>query len=57
MIRVRQNKEYILKDADEELMEKGIRGICISLHDILHQFNAHAQPCILHLSTVVFAGP
>lgn len=53
-----EDEEDILKDSDEELLEKltGNLGIGLLGH-VVHEFDAHIKTSILDLTIVVFAGP
>lgn len=57
MVRVGENEEDILKDNDEELLEKHARCLLIRIRHVVHQLNAHAQASVFDLPIVMFASP
>lgn len=57
MVGIGEDKENVLKDGYEELLEERARGSWISLRNIVNELDAHVQPGTLHFAVVMFTGP
>lgn len=58
VVLIRQDKEDVLQDRDEELVEEGVGCLHVRLlGDVVDQLQAHVQPGGLDVAVVVLASP
>lgn len=57
MVTICQDKEDILKNRDVKLAEKDAGCLEVRLRHVVHQFKAHREARVLHLSVVVLRSP